>query len=112
MINDFFTHPMRIFFLLLPLFCVLSSFIFFTNLDFITIHKTLFIGVIPCAAYCGFLLTAFLDWTKFNKNLKPHAVILFCILNLAFLSAFFNTFLANLFVAFAWTYICKVIFKI
>ncbi|RAZ50973.1 hypothetical protein CHL10075_09130 [Campylobacter hyointestinalis subsp. lawsonii] len=105
MINDFFTHPMRIFFLLLSLFCVLSSFIFFTNLDFITIHKTLFIGVIPCVAYCGFLLTAFPDWTKFNKNLKPHTIILFCILNLAFLSAFFNPFLANLFVAFAWTYI-------
>lgn len=105
MINDFFAHPMRIFFLLLSGFYIFSSFIFFTNLDFITIHKTLFIGVIPCAAYCGFLLTAFPDWTKFDKSLKLHAVILFCILNSAFLSAFFNPFLANLLLAFAWSYI-------
>ena len=43
MINDFFTHPMRIFFLTSAVCAVLGGAIFFTPVDFVSWHKFIFL---------------------------------------------------------------------
>ncbi|PSM53083.1 putative heme-copper protein NnrS [Campylobacter blaseri] len=104
MINDFFTHPMRIFFLLSSIFVIPASLIFFTNFDFVTLHKVFFLQLMVPSAYLGFLFTAIPDWTQYHDNLKQHVIACFALLIVAFLFSFINLTIVNFTVSFIWFY--------
>ena len=97
MINDFFTHPMRIFFLTSAVCAVLGGAVFFTPVDFVSWHKFIFLHLVVALAYAGFLLTGLTDWTNFGGGLKKHAYVMF-----AFFMALFWAYLAGLCVYMIW----------
>ena len=95
MINNFFTYPMRIFFLTSAACAVLGAAIFFTPTDFVSLHKFIFLHLFLALAYAGFLLTGLTDWTNFSSSLKAHAYILFSLFSTSFIAALFSLFLAH-----------------
>ena len=99
MINNFFTHPMRIFFLMSAACAVLGASVFFTPTDFVSLHKFIFLQLFLALAYAGFLLTGLTDWTNFQASLKIHAYILFSLFFISFILAFFSTLLYRSFLA-------------
>ena len=105
MINNFFTHPMRIFFLMSAACAVLGASVFFTPTDFVSLHKFIFLQLFLALAYAGFLLTGLTDWTNFQASLKIHAYILFSLFFISFILAFFSLFLAHCFIALFWLYL-------
>ena len=105
MINDFFTHPMRIFFLTSAVCAVLGGAIFFTPVDFVSWHKFIFLHLVAALAYAGFLLTGLTDWTNFGGGLKKHAYAMFSFFAASFVSAFFSLFAAHFFMALFWAYL-------
>lgn len=105
MINDFFTYPMRIFFLSSAICAALGGAVFFAPVDFISLHKFIFLHLVGALAYAGFLLTGLTDWTNFTKSLKIHAYILFGIFALSFFASLVNLWFAHLFMAIFWAYL-------
>lgn len=105
MINDFFTHPMRIFFLTSAVCAVLGGAVFFAPVDFVSWHKFIFLHLVAALAYAGFLLTGLTDWTNFGGGLKKHAYVMFSFFAASFVSAFFSLFAAHFFMALFWAYL-------
>ena len=105
MINNFFTYPMRIFFLTSAACAVLGAAIFFTPTDFVSLHKFIFLHLFLALAYAGFLLTGLTDWTNFSSSLKAHAYILFSLFATSFIAALFSLFLAHFFITLFWAYL-------
>ena len=97
MINDFFTHPMRIFFLTSAVCAVLGGAIFFTPVDFVSWHKFIFLHLVAALAYAGFLLTGLTDWTNFGGGLKKHAYAMFSFFLAHFLACLRRIFLWRFF---------------
>lgn len=105
MINNFFTYPMRIFFLTSAACAVLGAAIFFTPTDFVSLHKFIFLHLFLALAYAGFLLTGLTDWINFSSSLKAHAYILFSLFATSFIAALFSLFLAHFFITLFWAYL-------
>ncbi|NLK66467.1 MAG: hypothetical protein GX282_03225 [Campylobacteraceae bacterium] len=105
MIDDFLSHPMRANFLLASLVTMLGGTLFFTNLDFITLHKIFFLCFLPMLAYSGFLLTALPDWTNYKGALKSHNILLLALFLLAFLGIFISLKITMIFVSLFWLYL-------
>ena len=85
--NNFFTYPLRIFFLNSAVFVIIASVVLAFNLgDFVALHKFIFLQSFLGAAFAGFLLTALPLWCEIEVNRKPFSIALFVILWVAFLS--------------------------
>ena len=105
MINDFFTHPMRIFFLSAVFCIVLGCAGFFVADDFVSFHKFAFLALACPAAYAGFLFTAIPDWANFSGNLKPHSIAMFVIFACALAAMFFGLKISFFLTSFFWLYL-------
>lgn len=81
-------HPMRLFFLTAALIGMGAAFSFWLTLDFVRIHRLLFLNILPAFAYAGFLLTAMPSWTGYTASLRQSAGILYVLPCLALLSLF------------------------
>ena len=78
LLYDFFTHPMRIFFLyagILALFGVMI--LLFQIGNFIHLHQFIFIDLFCGCAFAGFLFSAIPDWTNYKKSLLPFSIVAF-----------------------------------
>ena len=87
LLYDFFTHPMRIFFLyagILVLFGVMI--LLFQIGNFIHLHQFIFIDLFCGCAFAGFLFSAIPDWTNYKKSLLPFSIVAFILLNFALLT--------------------------
>lgn len=88
--SNFFTYPLRIFFLTSAFFAIIASVILaFSVGDFVMLHKFIFLQSFFGAAFAGFLLTALPIWCEIEVNRTPFSVILFIILWGAFLGCAF-----------------------
>lgn len=105
MINDFFTHPMRIFFLSAAFCVALGCVGFFVADDFISFHKFAFLALVCPVAYAGFLFTAIPDWTNFHGDLKPHSIAMFVIFICALTAMFFDLRTSYFLMSFFWLYL-------
>lgn len=105
MINDFFTHPMRISFLISCVFVIFGSLLFFTPSNFVALHKFFFLSLVPVGAYYGFLMTALPDWTNYKGSLKWHCIFIFILLCFSFIACFFYLNLALWIIFISWSYI-------
>ncbi|CAD7286901.1 hypothetical protein LMG8286_00597 [Campylobacter suis] len=105
MINDFFTHPMRIFFFC-AVFCVfLGCASFFVAEDFVSLHKFAFLGLVCPLAYAGFLFTAIPDWTSYLGSLKRHSIAMFVLFALSFVVMFLGFEKGYFIMGFFWVYL-------
>ncbi|EJP74735.1 MULTISPECIES: NnrS family protein [Campylobacter] len=105
MINDFFTHPMRIFFLSSVFCVVLGCISFFVAGDFVSFHKFAFLGLVCPLAYGGFLFTAVPDWTNFPGDLKKHSVAMFTLFVLSLVAMFLDLKFGYFFMGCFWLYL-------
>ena len=74
--NNFFTHPMRPFFVGAAILAIVGALSFFINPDDLILHRKIFLEFMLPAAYGGFLTASMLEWTNYKGNLKPIATIL------------------------------------
>ena len=75
--NNFFSHPMRPFFVGAAILAIVGALIFFISPDdAIVLHRKIFLEFMLPAAYGGFLTASMLEWTDYQGNLKPIAIIL------------------------------------
>lgn len=87
LIYDFFTHPMRIFFLYAGFLGICATFILLFGVgDFIALHQFIFMRLFVGAAFAGFLFSALPDWTHYKKSLLPFSISSFVLLNLALIT--------------------------
>ena len=100
--NNFFTHPMRIFFISACFCGICGGLVFYFSDNFLILHQMLFLNLLPACAYGGFLLTAIPDWANFKGSLKTIGTTLFALVVLAFLSLPFNYLLSGGFIAVFW----------
>ncbi|MBR4141380.1 MAG: NnrS family protein, partial [Campylobacter sp.] len=84
--NNFFTHPMRIFFISACFCGICGGLVFYFSDNFLILHQMLFLNLLPACAYGGFLLTAIPDWANYHGSLKKIGFTLFGLVFLAFLS--------------------------
>lgn len=83
---DFFSHPMRIFFLYASFFAILGAIVLLTSTkNFINFHQFIFLQLFCGCAFAGFLLNAMPDWTNYTGNLTPYSIIAFSLLTLSFI---------------------------
>ena len=85
--NNFFTHPMRPFFVGAAILAIIGALSFFINPDDLILHRKIFLEFMLPAAYGGFLTASMLEWTNYKGNLKPIATIL-AVLLLAVIAIF------------------------
>ena len=74
--NNFFTHPMRPFFVGAAILAIVGALSFFISPDDLILHRKIFLEFMLPAAYGGFLTASMLEWTNYKGNLKPIATIL------------------------------------
>lgn len=74
--NNFFTHPMRPFFVGAAILAIVGALSFFISPDDLILHRKIFLEFMLPAAYGGFLTASMLEWTNYKDNLKPIATIL------------------------------------
>ena len=75
--NNFFSHPMRPFFVGAAMLAIVGALIFFISPDdAIVLHRKIFLEFMLPAAYGGFLTASMLEWTDYKGDLKPIAIIL------------------------------------
>jgi len=74
--NNFFTHPMRPFFVGAAMLAIVGALSFFISPDDLILHRKIFLEFMLPAAYGGFLTASMLEWTNYKGNLKPIATIL------------------------------------
>lgn len=83
---DFFSHPMRIFFLYASFFAVFGAIVLLISTkNFINFHQFIFLQLFCGCAFAGFLLNAMPDWTNYTGNLTPYSIIAFSLLTLSFI---------------------------
>lgn len=102
--TNFFTYPMRIFYLSFCIITALSCVIFYLNTDYITLHQILFLDIIFPCAYAGFLFTALPSWSGHKSELFIHSTILFSFVVLGLLSLIFRYKISAIFMLFYWAY--------
>lgn len=107
MIRDFFSYPMRIFFLTSCIIMIIGAMGFFTPFDYVFIHKFMFLHILPLCAYSGFLLTALPDWLNYEKPLLKIAIFIFTMLVLSFIFGIFKQNLAFLIIALFWVFMAS-----
>jgi uncharacterized protein involved in response to NO len=78
--NNFFTHPMRPFFVGAAILAIVGALSFFISPDDLILHRKIFLEFMLPAAYGGFLTASMLEWTNYKGNLKPIATILAALL--------------------------------
>ena len=100
--NNFFTHPMRIFFMSACFCGICGGLVFYFSNNFLILHQILFLNLLPACAYGGFLLTAIPDWANYHGSLKKIGFTLFGLVFLAFLSLPFSYLLSGSFIAIFW----------
>jgi uncharacterized protein involved in response to NO len=71
--NNFFTHPMRPFFVGAAILAIVGALSFFISPDDLILHRKIFLEFMLPAAYGGFLTASMLEWTNYKGNLKPIA---------------------------------------
>ena len=74
--NNFFSHPMRPFFVGAAILAIVGALSFFISPDDLILHRKIFLEFMLPAAYGGFLTASMLEWTNYKGNLKPIATIL------------------------------------
>lgn len=105
MIKDFFDHPMRIFFLISCFVMISGVFSFFINVDYIVLHKFLFLHILPLCAYGGFLMTALPDWCNYEKSLFKNSIVMFFIFLISLILGIFKFNISYLFISIFWLYL-------
>lgn len=105
MIRDFFTYPMRIFFLISCFIVIVGACSFFGKFDYIFLHKFMFLRILPLCAYSGFLLTALPDWLNYEKSLIKIAVLIFFMLIVSFALGILGQIYAFLAIAIFWFFL-------
>ena len=70
--NNFFTHPMRPFFVGAAILAIVGALSFFINPDDLILHRKIFLEFMLPAAYGGFLTASMLEWTNYKGNLKTY----------------------------------------
>ncbi|MDO4777549.1 MAG: NnrS family protein [Cardiobacteriaceae bacterium] len=94
LLRDFLAHPLRIFFLALPVAIIAAGLPWFlTGLGIqppvtaLPWHLYLYLDLAAAAAYGGFLLTALVSWTDYTRPLLRTSSFLFACWGIALLSA-------------------------
>ena len=100
--NNFFTHPMRPFFVGAAILAIVGALSFFISPDALILHRKIFLEFMLPAAYGGFLTASMLEWTNYKGNLKPIATILAVLLLAGLLLLPFSPKTASFLVAAYW----------
>lgn len=97
-LHDFLAHPLRIFFLSLPLAVLaaalpwlLTAFHLPAPVVALPHHLYTFIDITAAAAYGGFLLTALISWTDYRRPILRPAAVLFVLWLAALIAAAYPT---------------------
>ncbi|MDO5091562.1 MAG: NnrS family protein [Cardiobacteriaceae bacterium] len=103
LLHDFLAHPLRIFFLALPLAVAAAALPWLMGglgiappVAALPWHLYLFIDLGAAAAYGGFLLTALVSWTDYTRPLAKTSALLFACWSAALLTAPWHTLSAAL----------------
>lgn len=104
-LSDFFTHPMRAFFLLASFCAIVACVSFYIASDYVMFHKFVFLGLFVPLSYAGFLLTAVPDWANYPRNLSINAYILFAIFLLCLGCGMYDVWLGFVFSLVFWLYL-------
>ena len=100
--NNFFTHPMRLFFITAAVCGMVGGLSFLVSDNYILLHQMIFLNIVPACAYGGFLLTALPDWANYSGSLKKISTTLYSLIILAFLALPFNYLITGSFIALFW----------
>ena len=70
--NNFFTHPMRPFFVGAAILAIVGALSFFISPDDLILHRKIFLEFMLPAAYGGFLTASMLEWTNYKRQFKTY----------------------------------------
>lgn len=100
--NNFFTHPMRPFFIGSAITAIIAAFSFFVSPLAIILHRQVFLEIMLPMAYGGFLTAAMLEWTNYKGSLKTVSIPLGILVFTAFILLPFHPQISAFLMIFYW----------